>query len=269
MLFILRNPLDVKLSGFAGYLNMASYLTKITRGSDKMQCYYEESVVSSSTNEHCLLRPYLGRRRCRNPEADSEPSTRPQAFSLGDFPLHLDQMEQLGLNPEEYAVTMADALAFMHWIAGLDGNGVEFVLARPRGPPYYFCQCHRKSAQEAHPHNVRILGPHSMWILDFDMCRELTLDESGIEQACNAFWSNDPWYPQPGRLATADQKLWDTFELRFLTLSARALEWQPSEIRELPRLLMEKIKQTAMTASKDKVGNQEQTLLACSNENRP
>ncbi|UKZ69188.1 uncharacterized protein TrAtP1_010197 [Trichoderma atroviride] len=217
----------------------------------------EESVMNNSSNEHCLIRPYLGRRRCRNPEADTEPSTRPRAFSLRDFPLHLDQMEQLGLNPGEYAITMADALAFMHWMAGVDGNGVEFVLGRPRGPPYIFCLCHQKSSQDAHPRNIGILGPHSMWIMDFDMCKELTLDESGIEQACNAFWGNDPWYPRPGRLATADQKLWDIFELRFLTSSARILGGRPSEIRELPRLLVEKIKQTAMTTSTDEVGNSE------------
>lgn len=217
----------------------------------------EESVMNSLSNEHCLIRPYLGRRRYRNPETDTEPRKRLRAFSLRNFPLHLDQMEQLGLDPSEYAVTMADALAFMHWIARVDGNDVEFVLARPRSPPNVCCPYHQKSSQDAHPHNTGILGPHTMWILDFDLCRDLTLDESGIEQACNAFWGNDPWYPRPGRLATADQKLWETFEHRFLESSARALGTRSGQIRELPKLLMEKIKQTAMTTSKDEVGNSE------------
>ncbi|KAL7894223.1 zinc finger domain-containing protein [Trichoderma sp. SZMC 28014] len=206
----------------------------------------EEKVMNSSTNEHCLIRPYLGRRRYREPETDAEPRKRLRAFSLRNFPLHLDQMEQLGLDPGEYAVTMADALAFMHWVARVDGNDVEFVLARPRSPPNTCCPYHQKSPQDAHPHNTSIIGPHAMWILDFDLCRGLTLDESGVEQACNAFWGNDPWYPRPGRLAAADQKLWDIFEHRFLESSARALGMQSGQIRELPRLLVEKIKQTAL-----------------------
>lgn len=207
----------------------------------------EQNAMDSSTNKHCLIRPYLGRRRYRDPEADAEPRKRLQAFSLRNFPLHLDQMEQLGLDPGEYAITMADALAFMHWVARVDGNDVEFVLAQPRRPRNTCCPYHRKSSQDAHPHNTSILGSHAMWILDFDLCRDLTFDESGVEQACNAFWGNDPWYPRPGRLTTADQRLWDIFEHRFLESSAWNLGTQSAQIKELPRLLMEKIKQVATT----------------------
>ena len=43
-------------------------------------------------------------------------------------------MEELGI-PEcditGYARSMAEALAVMHWDAGVDGNDVEFVLAAP------------------------------------------------------------------------------------------------------------------------------------------
>jgi hypothetical protein len=41
-------------------------------------------------------------------------------------------MEQLGISTNDmhqYAQSMAEALAMMHWVAGIDGNDVEFVLA--------------------------------------------------------------------------------------------------------------------------------------------
>jgi hypothetical protein len=50
------------------------------------------------------------------------------AFSLRNFCLFLDQIEDLALDPSEYAEAMADALAIMHWSAGIDANDVEFVL---------------------------------------------------------------------------------------------------------------------------------------------
>ena len=54
-----------------------------------------------------------------------------QAFSLRNYPLHLDQMEELAIpfdHLESYARAMAETLAVMHWGAGMDGNDVEFVL---------------------------------------------------------------------------------------------------------------------------------------------
>ncbi|KAH8125907.1 hypothetical protein LI328DRAFT_166716 [Trichoderma asperelloides] len=148
----------------------------------------EESAMNSSSNEHCLIRPYLGRRRYRNPETDTEPRKRLRAFSLRNFPLHLDQMEQLGIDP-------------------------------------------KVQSEDACLNNINILGPHAIWILDFDLCRDLILDESCIEQACNAFWE------------------------RFLESSAKALATRSNQIKELPRLLMEKIRQAAATTSNDEIGD--------------
>jgi hypothetical protein len=81
-----------------------------------------------------------------------------------------------------------------------------------------------------------------MWILDFDLCRDLTLDEKGIEQASNAFWGNDPYYPRPGSVNPANQRLWSIFEERFIQSSAKALRSESNDIKQLPKLLMEKIK---------------------------
>ena len=85
---------------------------------------------------------------------------------------------------------MAQALALMHWVGEVDGNDVEFVLA---------------PSDNATMSNV--LGDHSMWILDFDLCRNMSMDEDGVKQASIAFWRNDPFYPRPGK----DPELWNAF----------------------------------------------------------
>ncbi|KAM0261108.1 hypothetical protein ACHAQJ_002369 [Trichoderma viride] len=195
----------------------------------------EEVIVNSPNNEHCLIRPYLGRRRYRRSEIETsaaEPRKRLRAFSLRNFPLHLDQMEQLGIGPSDYAMAMADALAFLHWIANVDGNDVEFVLAQPRSQP--ITSLSQMQFEGRWTSNINILGPHTMWVLDFDLCRDLTLDEKGIEQASNAFWGNDPFYPRPGSLNTANQKLWTSFEERFLESSAKALATESDQVKQLP-----------------------------------
>lgn len=89
-------------------------------------------------------------------------------------------MESIGLTPHDYAISMADALAFLYWIAKVDANDVEFVLAQPRSndPP------DMNSPSLIHSD---VLGTLAIWILDFDCCNDMTLDESGIERAADAF----------------------------------------------------------------------------------
>lgn len=58
-----------------------------------------------------------------------------------------------------------------------------------------------------------------MWILDFDCCRSLSMDDAGIEQACAAFLNNDPFYPKPGSDERADQELWSILKQGFLEAS--------------------------------------------------
>ncbi|QYS99637.1 DUF3669 domain-containing protein [Trichoderma simmonsii] len=207
-----------------------------------------EDVINSQSNEHCLIRPYLGRRRYRHSEA--EPATgqqrqRLRAFSLRNFPLHLDQMEQLGIDAGDYAMAMADALAFLHWVARVDGNDVEFVLAQPRSQPDTAST--QGQIDERRLNNTNILGPHALWILDFDLCRDLTLDEKGIEQATKAFWRNDPFYPRPSSSNAENQRLWTIFEERFMVSSAEVLRSEPDQIKQLPKRLIERIKQATGT----------------------
>jgi hypothetical protein len=91
-------------------------------------------------------------------------------------------MEDLCLDILAYAMTMADALALMYWGAGVDLDDVEFVLAPPRSmsSPTFLSE---------------YLGEHVMWILDFDRVKHMSMDGDGLEQACAAFFRNDPTTP--------------------------------------------------------------------------
>jgi hypothetical protein len=49
-------------------------------------------------------------------------------FTLRNFNIHVDQLEEIGVEAEEIALQMADALAIMHWKARIDADDIEFVL---------------------------------------------------------------------------------------------------------------------------------------------
>ncbi|KAM0284412.1 hypothetical protein ACHAQH_001988 [Verticillium albo-atrum] len=111
-----------------------------------------DSILAGPKNEDCIIRAYLGRRRLQRKAA-----SRFAAFSLRNYPLHADQMEDLGLDLPGYAAAMAQALAFMHWEARVDANDVEFVLAPARntGEPPTF-------VPEGRPFSQGFLGDHAL-----------------------------------------------------------------------------------------------------------
>lgn len=113
-------------------------------------------------------------------------------------------MEELGIAADVYARLMGQTLAMMHWIAEVDANDIEFVLApaRDRG--------------EAGIRNT--LGGHCLWLLDFDCCRSITMDEAGVKQAVAAFFKNDPYYSQPL------QPLWQVFRQAYLDIARLGME---------------------------------------------
>ncbi|KAJ0159080.1 hypothetical protein CTA2_10349 [Colletotrichum tanaceti] len=210
-----------------------------------------DQVADDASNAHCLVRPYLGRRKHRHntttatttDDQTAAPKRLFRFYSLRNLPLHANQMEDLGLDLEGYALAIADALAFLHWSARVDANDVEFVLAHSR---------QQATAQTAPSlgstdfiSDEAVLGPHGMWLLDFDCCRTMTMDEAGIRQACKSFWRNDPYYPRPGGDTQTDQRLWDVFQTRFLETSERLLEGETeTAVRQLPQRLIQLIEQT-------------------------
>ncbi|KAL4935524.1 hypothetical protein BDV06DRAFT_228739 [Aspergillus oleicola] len=112
-------------------------------------------ILASDTNRDCLIRPYLGRRRTQNAPSRSEFS----AFLPRNYPLYLEQMEDIGIPQTDifgYARALAEALAVMHWVAGIDGNDTEFVLAAPND--------RIDDEHESRKFWSNVLGRHEMWL---------------------------------------------------------------------------------------------------------
>lgn len=150
----------------------------------------------------------------------------------------MDQIEELDLPGKIYARIMAETLAQLYWNAHIDANDIEFVLA-PVSP---------QNDEELQPSAVMqspFLGDHSMWILDFDCCRDMSMDEGGVEQAVAAFYRNDPFYPRPGRDNDEDQALWEEFRDRFLEASAAI--WGDSQEAGLPALWVKMVERKSQT----------------------
>ena len=171
-------------------------------------------IKLSEPDQDCLIRPYLGRRR------RLEKQSKYKSFSLRNYPLHIDQIEHLRMDGKMYARIMAETLADLYWSVNVDANDIEFVLAPPRDN--YIIQSGIHSAQSLIVKSDK-LGEHVVWILDFDCCRQMSMDEKGVEQAVAAFYRNDPYYPRPGRDNSMDQALWKEFKLRFLEASEAIL----------------------------------------------
>ncbi|KAF5963304.1 triacylglycerol lipase II precursor [Fusarium coicis] len=184
----------------------------------------QDAIINDKKNEHCLIRPYPGRRK-----KDWGSTNRSSFFSLRNFPLDLDRMIELGLDVQNYTKVMAEGLAFLHWVARIDANDVEFVLARSRSTLY---------SRPYSPFDTTIFGTHSMWIIDFDCCNPVTMDESGAATAAECFWRNDPYYPRPGSAETSDQELWCAFKDHYLEVSGEMLKKEEQSVKGLPKLLI-------------------------------
>jgi hypothetical protein len=91
-----------------------------------------------------------------------------------------------------------------------------------------------------------VLGDHTMWILDFDCCKDISLDKAGVEQGVIAFYKNDPFYPRPGCDNKNDQALWEKFRVRFLEVSENILGSQSPEAG-LPALWVDTVEKRAGT----------------------
>ena len=200
-----------------------------------IDCFCPEKLKSiiytSEPDQDCLVRPYLGRRRC------PVRSSRFQAFSLRNYPLHVDQIEALNLDGGLYARIMAATLAQLFWLAQIDANDLEFVLAPKPSDP----------AAQTTIIESEILGEHVVWILDFDCCKPMPMDEAGVKQAVDPFFKNDSFYPRPNRDNVNDQSLWAEFKDHFLETSKAILGNKPES--RLPLLWVSLVEQRQIATS--------------------
>ncbi|KAK4169048.1 zinc finger protein-domain-containing protein [Cladorrhinum sp. PSN259] len=202
-----------------------------------------DSIIDDKRNEHCLIRPYLGRRRTGANSTGGHRRSMLRSISLRNYPLHIDQMEALGLPTHEYASAMADALAFLLWVAEIDACDVEYVLARPRSG---------NASLGTHCFTGSSLGPHALWVLDFDCCKPLPMTLEGVHCVVERFWRNDPFYPNPDTKCEEDELLWAIFRGRFLDTSGKIMASKEDhrDILDLPEQFIKRIIKTTGMYSK-------------------
>ncbi|KAK3328718.1 xylose isomerase-like protein [Apodospora peruviana] len=148
--------------------------------------------LNDPANDDCLVRLYLG----------SMNGTTTRFFSLRNFKLHLNQMLDLRLDVDVMASRMGPTLVVMHWGAKIDARDVEFVLGTSTERTYHM---QPKSTDIKLDEPLTTARPllwrrTSMWVLDFNQVRRITMDDAGVELAVEAVKLNDPYFPKPLRV---------------------------------------------------------------------
>jgi hypothetical protein len=195
----------------------------------------QEQVRKSRRDEDCPVRVYCGKRR-----SEAEAARQKRFFTLRNYNLCVDQMEELGLEMDALVGVLATALATCYFSAQIDANDCEFVFGRP-------CDAGVAEEEESvvpgrreHVFAFNMLRPNmagkddamcedmAVWMLDFDCVRRISMDERGMRQAVDAFWRNDPYFPRPWAQnhTLEDKELWDVFVDEFLGESERILARQ-------------------------------------------
>ncbi|KAK0834964.1 hypothetical protein LTR73_001256 [Friedmanniomyces endolithicus] len=174
-------------------------------------------------NSACLARVYLGRRR----RVRVKPQT---CFSLRNFPLHVDQILDVGLDARPWAKAMGQTLAVMHWEVGCDARDVEFVLGCQASlSPADLRMLPGKTSTRGTVVNV---GRRSvdLWMLDFNQVRSMSMDEEGVDWAMHAFFENDPYFPRPHAEDAEEQQLWAVFSEAYLEMAKRFVDEQQKRL---------------------------------------
>lgn len=171
----------------------------------------KEAAGSYTRDKDCLVRPLLGRRHGHGAGTSLR---EPRGFRL-----YVDQLEHLGVDPVPFALAMADAMAVLHGVAKIDAKHIKFVVGSPpsdksrRWTPLTSAEVNKlppcTSTYErvtARDSTRRVL---TLWVLGFDACRSISMDDAGVRAAVDAFGETEPYCPRP------KGGLWGVFERRY------------------------------------------------------
>ncbi|CAH0003067.1 unnamed protein product [Clonostachys byssicola] len=191
-------------------------------------------ALADKANKHCLCRPYLGRR-----SSEIAPDKREKELqTLQNFPLYLDQLEDLRMEPLIIAQDMAMGLAAVHWSARANMLGVEYVIgSRPLTPPevrFLVLDADEEAMRSgSYSHRVRDMAPRApirrnrpfqLWMVDFDKVSRFKLSlgnnyRGEIEQLVRDTRTSGPYYPRALPNSEGDWKLWLAFATTYISAS--------------------------------------------------
>ncbi|KAI4152468.1 MAG: hypothetical protein LQ340_002898 [Diploschistes diacapsis] len=192
-------------------------------------------ALESESNKDCLVRIYLGSMKGKDGGA---------FFSLRNFKLHLNHMIDLVMDVLELARYVGGALATLHWQAKVDGRDVEFVLGSSptnhiygpltsdeldRLPVNTYTELKVRSKVDFGRRVLRL------WVIDFNQCALMSMDDAGVSAAVGAWSINDPYFPKPTSDTQQEIEVWNIFILRYLEVATRILKNETVAIQKLPR----------------------------------
>jgi len=181
---------------------------------------------------------------------------------------------------EKFAPAMGEALAWMHWGAGVDAFDVEFVLGESRQPP---------KGEDGDEDDAPGSAAADLWLLDFNLCSAFdlgalssTLTDDNEEKErhrsgligylIHGFFANDPYYPRPWTAETAapvvpwapieeiDVELWEVFAKAYLERPGALMsgfDGLDGQWKEVPRRFIEACveKQKSLPPGVDKISD--------------
>lgn len=175
-------------------------------------------------NKDCMIRPYLGRVKY---------GSGGQFFSLRNFKLHANQMQDLGLSADDFYIGMAHALAVLHWHTKIDGNDIEFVIGSSPSDEQVIrsdiglekvmrltpqTSTYEEATNSTGDFTKRVI---SLWMIDFDDCRDITMDNDGVDKAVKAFLETNHYCPRPNTGHGYIEELWRSFSQQYIQHSDR------------------------------------------------
>ncbi|KAK5727775.1 hypothetical protein LTR17_012433 [Elasticomyces elasticus] len=202
-----------------------------------------EAAKAAPKNKQCLIRPMLGR---------EGHGTSQIGFKLRNYALTVEKFRELDLPADEYAEAMAGAFAVLHWQANLDGYDIEFVLGSAPTQDTEYENSRRFTVKEARALRkdqetyTRVIGARnnfkrrvmSLWMLDFDSCKDITVDSTGTLAAVKAFKETYAYTPRPHATDAYQQRLWETFTNQYRYVSRLIL---PAHQHQLPELFIKEV----------------------------
>ena len=241
------------------YLERIMPLPQIVRTS-LIEHFFPKPLVEAGlidpSNKDALIRPYLG----HSWEDLSQEQRQRGRSCLRNFPLYVDELEDLQMNPTIIAREMALALAAAHWSASIDLCGSEFVIgSRPTysGDLQTFLNASlhvvdkttnlgkkpmdiitsEDTPESIDFHNCAI----QLWLIDFDKCGRFTIEdktsERDIENLVKRTKKNDPYYPSSIPASNLEQSVWIAFLDTYLAASMVLLDVKLKEFIQMGRLL--------------------------------
>lgn len=186
----------------------------------------QTSALEDPENKACLVRPYLGKRRSKR-ELDNPQDT------LRNYPLYMDQLEDMGADIFQFAKEMAIGLAIVHWQAGLDGMDMEFAIGSATMDtdlPAVVPRFKRVKPFCVPAGDFKRRQTH-LWMLDFDRAQKLDFERWKVarKHMVTAVTENDPYFPDPSATSSMDRDTWKKFEEAHVTASEHILK-----LRNLP-----------------------------------